>query len=430
MQDPHHLFTFQFTFTGSPLTSITIMATNASEEYHDLGCDPCKGNGKLRPAVKYCQICDEMLCTDCVRSHLRNKVLKNHPLNDNLSASFKRTEIHPVALCDKHKTEKVEHFCETHNVICCDKCRFVIHNSCKIVAIKTKSQSDNQSQLIKNSLQLIQTLQKHVKQIKVNQEQSKKSLKTNTVQCYTEVRAIKKELDNLFIKLEKEVIEEIVQKEANIKSQIDEHIAKSEQLLQQLNDCKCMLEDCESTSDDELMFIGLDKSKDDIDKMAKLIDELQDIIITPDLQFEAQEDVKNMRKNIKKLGNVKLGQSMRQTAQATGVTPILPGAKVTLQNTSDDKSTKPTRKNQATAERHTSNILGATVSSQKTLDVNSNWISGSTFLESGELVLCDRRNSKLLLFSSDLTLKGELILPGKHKYANIFIYDRKMMMIT
>ena len=53
------------------------------------------------------------------------------------------------------------------------------------------------------------------------------------------------------------------------------------------------------------------------------------------------------------------------------------------------------------------------VLSQRALDIDTQWITGSTFLKSGELVLCDAHHDKLLLFSPDLTLKDDLNLSGK-----------------
>ena len=322
---------------------------------------------------------------------------------------------HPLTLCDKHKKQKIEQYCDTHNVLCCGTCIVLAHRSCKITAIKKKSRKDNQPKLIKESLRLIQNLQQNIQQIKTTQENGIKSLETNKDKCFTEVRALKKELDNLFIKLEKEVLDEVIQKEAIIKSQIDKQITESQFLLQQLADCKSMLEDCQSTRDDELMYIGIDKSRDDIKNMAKLVAELKDDMISTDLQFEAQQDVNDMRKKLKRMGIVKSGRSMTNTVRATGATSRVSGVSDASQRTSDDTSDMSTGNTaQATGGCYTANVSGVTVSSQRALDVKSKCISGSTFLENGELVLCDYENSKLLLFSPDLTLKAELKMAGNH----------------
>ena len=81
-------------------------------------CNSCEENAI---ATSWCQECEEYLCSDCVRAHLRVKMTKDHQIT--VVASSAGSAPATYNYCTVHKNEKLTLFCETCDSLNCRDCQ-------------------------------------------------------------------------------------------------------------------------------------------------------------------------------------------------------------------------------------------------------------------------------------------------------------------
>ena len=81
-------------------------------------CGSCDESNK---AEAYCEDCSSPICSDCVRSHKKYKIMKNHSI-------ISLTQSQPVAVkrvsCILHPEEVVKYYCSTCSCLVCSECLF------------------------------------------------------------------------------------------------------------------------------------------------------------------------------------------------------------------------------------------------------------------------------------------------------------------
>lgn len=99
-----------------------------NEDNLDIFCDPCETDGKRLSAEGYCVNCDEYLCVDCYKAHLRPSVTRHHMLKDKQCMPRKLRS--STEMCQMHKEHAIEYYCETHKTLCCMACKTTSHENC------------------------------------------------------------------------------------------------------------------------------------------------------------------------------------------------------------------------------------------------------------------------------------------------------------
>jgi len=80
-------------------------------------CNSCEENGI---ATSKCIDCDEYLCNDCVRAHLRVKMTKDHEIEQVATSANSTANLN---YCDVHRNEKLTLFCESCDTLNCRDCQ-------------------------------------------------------------------------------------------------------------------------------------------------------------------------------------------------------------------------------------------------------------------------------------------------------------------
>ncbi|CAG2216614.1 unnamed protein product [Mytilus edulis] len=95
----------------------------------DSYCDPCSGDEKSLPAIRFCSDCEERLCKDCVEYHKKFKATKSHHLMD--LTSIGQTNIPKTKkFCEVHPDIPLDFYCTQHDIVCCRACIPSDHQSC------------------------------------------------------------------------------------------------------------------------------------------------------------------------------------------------------------------------------------------------------------------------------------------------------------
>ena len=135
-------------------------------------CAPCKSRGVSATSVKYCIICREQLCKECVECHKSFKVTKNHPLTHALYTNDSHNGENISPICAHHPKKVTEFYCDTHEVFLCSHCLYCsdTHKYCpKVLEVEDAGRyflERNVTEKIKeSSIQLARSAESAVKEI-------------------------------------------------------------------------------------------------------------------------------------------------------------------------------------------------------------------------------------------------------------------------
>ncbi|KAH3719264.1 hypothetical protein DPMN_062096 [Dreissena polymorpha] len=104
-----------------------------TEETALIQCGPCLYDGNAVEPRYCCVDCLEYLCTECIRDHRRNKLLREHKLleQDEIPHNtelFK--EMNKLSYFNKHPDAEVDQYCPSHDVLICSYCLQKDHKLC------------------------------------------------------------------------------------------------------------------------------------------------------------------------------------------------------------------------------------------------------------------------------------------------------------
>ena len=110
----------------------------ASDEYHDLYCEPCdESRGKNVKAKCFCKNCNQFLCTECHTVHGRLIATKGHVIQTGTDMPPSMADKPPrYETCDDHPKRLKDQFCHQHGALICSMCCSTSHSMCDTKSVE------------------------------------------------------------------------------------------------------------------------------------------------------------------------------------------------------------------------------------------------------------------------------------------------------
>ena len=110
----------------------------ASDEYHDLYCEPCdESRGKNVKAKCFCKNCNQFLCTECHTVHGSLMATKGHVIQTGADMPPSMADKPPrYEICDDHPKRLKDQFCYHHGVLICSMCFSASHSMCDTKSVE------------------------------------------------------------------------------------------------------------------------------------------------------------------------------------------------------------------------------------------------------------------------------------------------------
>ena len=345
-------------------------------------CEPCDYRGVNIEALTFCRNCKEYMCHLCTESHKGQKMSRNHKLLDVKDMSGMQTSTVSDSLvmsCDCDQTSPITHYCIDHDQAFCTNCKILKHRKCQSITIGEKIKSFSENQL-KEIIQRVVRLKKEMDSFIRNRTTDLKHVQTMTAQCKSDIHTFRKELNSYLDILEDKVVKESEVHEAKFKQEISRHIETCSSTLKSLTADKTLLVEAQTTSKKANMFAAHHIVSHRIESYESLLNDFKQESISPDLTFKSNEELRNLLKTVKELGQL-TGQITHKSSQNTNTLftelAVDSSQKVNIQLSSDSKCP---------------------------------WITGCTFIPDGGVVFCDHYNSNLISLSNTFTVKERLHL--------------------
>ena len=351
----------------------------ASDESFTISCDPCAYDHISKKAAAYCHECAEYLCEWCKTAHGKVKLTRSHMLVCGELMPPKRSAAEmPVldtVLCSCMQN-KVSAYCKEHCSLVCVNCNALHHRRCKTSDIADESK-DFDVDCTKKTIDNLNELNETIISFQDSRETDLSNLSLEAKDCQDRAKQFREELSRKLESME-------------AKTLLDINIFKTQEsktITQQIDTCKAARNSLDTVSrklqlakdrnDRQSIFVYNIQLSQAVTSLTTITEEITKEVYQPHISFECYPAISFAGNQ--DLGTVKCHTTRTHQLKGFDEMCITAGNKINVKLQSDAEDA---------------------------------WISGSTFLSSGELVLCDRNHKKLKLLDKNLQMKESIDVPG------------------
>ncbi|XP_069142198.1 tripartite motif-containing protein 5-like [Argopecten irradians] len=344
-------------------------------------CKPCDKKGNVNiPAKFWCDHIKFYFCESCKVGHhdlIHDDCEPKNITERNKSATIRRKM--SATVCGKHQ-EKLEYYCEDHQILGCHKCIIVDHRKCEAVASADDFRYKLQTTKIEN---LLGELRKCVNSMEIlikDVEEQLQTIKEDQVTALQSLMDLRTKINERFDELQKELTNKLTASFKEEKENLDVSRKKCERLM------LAMLKTLTSSQDaglkeDAVGTISLfQRGQAEVESCKALIQELEKSSRSTSLRHEYNPDIltSNRATNLT-LGKIAIHQQQRK----------LPNTAVL-----SERQLKMTKK----------------ININLQTDAKDCVVRGVVLLSGGRIVVGDKANQKVKLFTENTDFQCELEL--------------------
>ena len=351
-----------------------------SEESFTIACDPCQYDHIPKEAAAYCHECAEYLCEGCKTTHGKLKLTRSHKLLSGELMPPKRSagkmQVLNTVLCSCMKHE-VSIYCKEHCSLVCVNCRTLHHRRCKTSDIDEEILSFNVDNT-KTTIDNFNALNKNISTLQESREHDLRTLSLGAENCRDRVKQFREELIAQLDSMEAKSLSDISILETQEQEPIVQQVNICKSAMYRLDDDNRNLQLAIERADTRSIFMCNIQLSHAVTSLTTITEEITKEVYQPHISFECNPAI-SFEGN-QSLGMVKCNTSRIPQQKGFDEMSVTAGNKINVKLQSDAKDA---------------------------------FISGSTFLSSGELILCDRSNNKLKLLDKSLQMKESIDVPGR-----------------
>ena len=350
----------------------------SSEESFTIACDPCEYDHISKKAAAYCHECAEYLCEGCKTAHGKLNLTRSHKLLSGELMPPKRSagkmQVLNTVLCSCMRHE-VSIYCKEHCSLVCVNCRTLHHRRCKTSDIDEEILSFNVDNT-KTTIDNFNALNKNISTLQESREHDLRTLSLGAENCRDRVKQFREELIAQLDSMEAKSLSDISILETQEQEPIVQQVNICKSAMNRLDDDNRNLQLAIERADTRSIFMCNIQLSHAVTSLTTITEEITKEVYQPHISFECNPAI-SFEGN-QSLGTVKCNTSRIPQQKGFDEVSVTAGNKINVKLQSDAKDA---------------------------------FISGSTFLSSGELVLCDRNNYKLKLLDKSLQKKESIDVP-------------------
>ncbi|OWF54247.1 tripartite motif-containing protein 2-like isoform X1 [Mizuhopecten yessoensis] len=350
-------------------------------------CKPCETKGnKNVPAKFWCKHNNAYFCTDCkinVHDLLHGECEPQDISEVNMSALLQQKA--SLTGCGKHK-EKMEYYCEDHQILGCNKCIIVDHRKCEVVT----SAEDYRDKLRKSSNidDLLEELRKSAVAMEILIKDVGEQLKTMTLDQDTALQSltdIRKQIDERFDVLQKDLTDKLISAFKEEKENLEILRQQCERLMFSMQNTLMSSKDA-ALKEDIVGTINLfQRGQAEVKSCKELVKELERSSRSTSIKHKYDPDILSVGNNTSlTMGKIVVDQQPRRLP-STVYSNIVPLSERHLKMTGKFSIKVPSDKSEYSA-------------------------YGVVLLSGGRIVVADKENRKMKLFTEKGDFKFELEL--------------------
>ena len=276
--------------------------------------------------------------------------------------------------CIKHE---VSIYCKEHCSLVCVNCRTLHHRRCKTSDIDEEILSfdvDNTKTTIDN----FNVLNKNISTLQESREHDLRTLSLGAEKCRDRVKQFREEFIAKLDSMKAKSLSDISILETQEQEPIVQQVNICKSAMNRLDDGNRNLQLAIERADTRSIFMCNIQLSQAVTSLTTITEEITKEVYQPHISFECNPAISSA-------GNIDLGTVRCHTSR-------------TPQQKGFDEMSK---------------TAGNKINVKLQSDAKDAWITGSAFLPSGELVLCDPNNKKLKLLDKSLQMKESIDVPAQ-----------------
>ncbi|XP_021359302.1 uncharacterized protein LOC110454221 [Mizuhopecten yessoensis] len=397
--------------TSFPINNMFINPTVKTSD--DENCDACREEGESNPAVVWCTDCAKLLCKQCRSFHKRIKVSPKHQLVPSKDGGYRNTTINEN--CPNHEERELDVYCLDHSSMCCCICVSVSHKNCNRIkpiddVIKTTFTGQP-------SLETAWKIIKDEATTMLEDDESEMTLlnskeKEVTVEVARMIQQAKDKLDGLNITFKSELADKC----NALRKQVSDRMNCVKKFRTNSENSNILMNRIDKQGTDRQRFITREKTKHQMSEHYRHMDQnTEKQPNTFDLKLNIGTVIDDIMK-LTSIAKVDVTSKISSTSQnadsriGTLLATLMatPSATTFADSTSaSDLVGSPTR-GPATVDVWTCSFSCAlSVGSRALAGEVTPCLTGGIFTDSGELLVTDFNNRRLVLFDVNYCYKSE-----------------------
>ena len=369
----------------------------------DKSCGPCSRNGEQSAIASWCKECRDGLCVNCAKVHKGMRISLDHTVLDRADY-VKQVDLlkEYQEPCTKHPGKTLDMFCILERELCCPNCVAEEHRRCdRVVTVAeaaAKCRTEREPGFLADSLD---QYVKHIERTSSDRNGHMMKLEENKDNLMEEFSTVKKDIINLLDQMEKAMMKDLNQMHVDELKQINDEMKKCKAMKSAVTNALNVLKVTEKHGSDSRLMNTLELIRKECfwyeEDMGKLRSKIQDT----DYDFELDPSIEALRRNTKTLGKLSLKHFPSKL-------PPFPNI-VTFDKAENNKLLQSTLSLRGRGKLE----LVRTFEGKAVDDRVDSWHTGVEFLPDGRLVLVDRQNKKVKVYSKTYRIQQTYTLSSK-----------------
>ncbi|XP_052796305.1 uncharacterized protein LOC128228835 [Mya arenaria] len=359
--------------------------TESQLDFKSRTCDPCKFENNETKAEGFCRTCREYLCKKCEQFHRKFQATRGHKIVHGvlMPKPVKTT----MTSCEFHENNAVQYFCKEHHDVICADCKDLKHKICpSVVSLEFYQSTEIEEQKFTKVARKLNKIIDDFKNVLELRKQDKDDIDSQRDKCQKTIWELRAEFNTLLDRLEKDIHEELNEFHAAEVNLTQEHQLICEKSVEILEKVVDNVTEVRKTEEPLAAFATFTKATKKAKEYKRVLKDVKRDARTVEIKLQPARELIESMKRLICLGNLQ--------------TLIVP-------KTYHLKLKRLRKPNMRVVE-----TLVHSVRMPGDDEKHDCEVTGSTFLQDGSLVICDKHNNKVKLLDRHLACKYDLKLDG------------------
>ncbi|XP_052816988.1 uncharacterized protein LOC128243321 [Mya arenaria] len=243
-----------------------------SDLIHDYSCSKCEENDLNTEAQHFCPECEHYLCDKCVRIH--GEYFKKHVVYGR--GDIQKWTGFSMDRCDQHGN-KLEVHCDDHQELCCHVCVSLNHRFCSSIShLPELARGFLEKAEFKQLPEAVDKMRSRLDELKNAKMKDQASLKDSYKNILAEIKALRKEFNQILDELEKKTVEQLDSMKKDLEKSLKDDIEKCTHMNELLKTMIDKFRQITGKNKETNCYVGHRKCKTKLTEAQNLLHEIQE----------------------------------------------------------------------------------------------------------------------------------------------------------
>ncbi|XP_052087114.1 uncharacterized protein LOC127724234 [Mytilus californianus] len=354
-------------------------------------CGVCESQHTTIKADFWCPECDEGLCSQCLKHHNASKATRTHGV-----ISVDRYKQLPPSIanisqyCSLHE-RKFQNYCPQHESLCCPLCIQLNHATCNgILSLENVIQTAKTSALLEILDQNIKNLKMNVERVVEDRKQNLHEIQKQRHKFSDDIKQVRNKINEHLDSLEQRIVQDLYAAETKVKSQIEVLLDKLADNSENINSMQKNISAIKDYASDLQAFLGSKMMETEIQKHKIFMQSLFDdgSLRKMDIHCKIEDKITDVLSTASLLGEISIESSSPLVVMMT------------------EKETQA----QTRSLKHVPSLTINDITMTLQKKIKFSGITGCTTSSTGDIILIDYANKRVLILKEDGNWKSGIPL--------------------